>query len=324
LPNLLCASVQLATAPGTVSVAGRMPRNGISLMPLSRNQPMSARAAARPPPSRNLIFPDLPSWISQNASPPMLVMCGYKTANAALVAIAASTADPPARNTSTPAAEASACGEVTMPLGASVTGRPVDIGKCNLQHNFGPVTVPSQSESTSAAGCGLPCIRAKHSNTGIKNAKRRCREDTGVVRQAHLAPRSQSHAISHSMRPQPTSDESSSAQTVQSSHSTLDHLPSVVKHIGMLPFRSARGQVHKCAINQKISHRHSIATSTNLDHYRPASAAPTVTSKAPTMMSGDNVPSPSAASSTVDSSGVAYDAAPKSRTCPCFMPSSQR
>ena len=40
---------------------------------------------------------------------------------------AASTAEPPARSTSTPAALASECGEVTMPFGASVAGRPVRI-----------------------------------------------------------------------------------------------------------------------------------------------------------------------------------------------------
>ena len=55
----------------------------------------------------------------------MLVMWGYSTASAALVAMAASTAEPPARRTSTPAAEASEWGEVTSPLGARVTGRPV-------------------------------------------------------------------------------------------------------------------------------------------------------------------------------------------------------
>lgn len=49
------------------------------------------------------------------------------TASAALVAIAASTAEPPALKTSTPAADASAWGQVTMPLGASVEGRPVVI-----------------------------------------------------------------------------------------------------------------------------------------------------------------------------------------------------
>src|SRR5690349_25016087 len=41
--------------------------------------------------------------------------------------MAASTALPPARSTSRPAAVARECGEVTMPLGAIVAGRPVRI-----------------------------------------------------------------------------------------------------------------------------------------------------------------------------------------------------
>src|SRR5712691_1611134 len=55
-------------------------------------------------------------------------MCGYSTESAAPVAIAASTAEPPARSTSAPAAEASECGEATMPLGAIVAGLPVRMG----------------------------------------------------------------------------------------------------------------------------------------------------------------------------------------------------
>src|SRR5258705_13665575 len=55
-------------------------------------------------------------------------MCGYSTDSAAPVAIAASTAEPPARSAATPAAEASECGEATMPLGAIVAGLPVFMG----------------------------------------------------------------------------------------------------------------------------------------------------------------------------------------------------
>src|SRR3954471_5753810 len=46
-------------------------------------------------------------------------------ASTALAAITASIAEPPARSTSRPAAEANECGDVTMPFGASVAGRPV-------------------------------------------------------------------------------------------------------------------------------------------------------------------------------------------------------
>src|SRR5260221_483327 len=55
-------------------------------------------------------------------------MCGYSTDRAAPVAIAASTAEPPARSASTPAEEASACGETTMPRVAIVGGLPVWMG----------------------------------------------------------------------------------------------------------------------------------------------------------------------------------------------------
>jgi hypothetical protein len=49
------------------------------------------------------------------------------TLKVALVAMAASTAEPPAFRISTPASDARACGHATMPRGASVGGRPVSI-----------------------------------------------------------------------------------------------------------------------------------------------------------------------------------------------------
>ncbi len=55
-------------------------------------------------------------------------MWGYSTDSAAPVAMAASTAEPPARSAATPAEEASECGETTMPLGAIVAGLPVAMG----------------------------------------------------------------------------------------------------------------------------------------------------------------------------------------------------
>ena len=69
------------------------------------------------------------SWIRQNASPPTLVMCGYTTERTADAAMAASIADPPARSTSTPAADASVCGLATMPdraRAAAWLGRPIE------------------------------------------------------------------------------------------------------------------------------------------------------------------------------------------------------
>src|SRR6267142_3203530 len=59
-------------------------------------------------------------------------MCGYSTDSAAPVASAASTAEPPARSASTPAAEASECGEATMPRVAMVAGLPVVMGNTGL------------------------------------------------------------------------------------------------------------------------------------------------------------------------------------------------
>src|SRR4029079_16557964 len=102
-------------------------RVGRALSPFAGSHASGALGAARPPPLRYLTLPVFPSWMSQKASPPRLVMCGYTTARTALAAIAASTAEPPPRNTSTPAADASECGDVTMPEGARVTGRPVGI-----------------------------------------------------------------------------------------------------------------------------------------------------------------------------------------------------
>src|SRR5258708_27557183 len=62
------------------------------------------------------------------APPPPLARCGSSTESGAPVAMAASPAEPPARSASTPAAEASECGEATMPLGAIVAGLPVCMG----------------------------------------------------------------------------------------------------------------------------------------------------------------------------------------------------
>src|SRR5690242_19445638 len=84
---------------------------------------MVAEPAAWPAASSERTAPPRPSWISQNPSPPTLVMCGYTTASTAEAAMAASTAEPPACSTCTPAWEASACGEATMPRYASVAGR---------------------------------------------------------------------------------------------------------------------------------------------------------------------------------------------------------
>src|SRR5437763_8198327 len=78
-------------------------------------------------------------------------MCGYSTDSAAPAAIAASTAEPPARSASTPAAEASECGEATMPLGASVAGLPVCMGNTARSASRQPVQ-PRAREALQAPG----------------------------------------------------------------------------------------------------------------------------------------------------------------------------
>src|SRR5262249_19168861 len=123
-PRAAWASPERAGAPGGVGVADTMPFCGIASRPRARNQSMPADAAAGPAPSRKRTPPRRASWMSQNASPPMLVMCGYTTASTAPAAMAASTAEPPAARTSAPASEARACGHATIPDRAEPGARP--------------------------------------------------------------------------------------------------------------------------------------------------------------------------------------------------------
>src|SRR5881396_2252954 len=78
-------------------------------------------------------------------------MCGYSTESAPPAAIAPSTAEPPARSASTPAAEASECGEATMPLGANVAGLQVFMGNTAL-----PLLRSQQRMLHDAVRHGLP------------------------------------------------------------------------------------------------------------------------------------------------------------------------
>ncbi len=82
------------------------PRRGSSVNPVARSQPASACEPARPDPLRAVCRPVAASQISQNASPPMPQPLGITTPSAAFVAIAASTAEPPARSTPRPASVA--------------------------------------------------------------------------------------------------------------------------------------------------------------------------------------------------------------------------
>src|SRR5687768_10379109 len=77
--------------------------------------------------------------MSQKASPPRLVMCGYTTASTALAAMAASTAEPPARSASRPASDASAWGHVTIPCRARVSG--LSVSTLSLELRLAPPRV---------------------------------------------------------------------------------------------------------------------------------------------------------------------------------------
>ncbi len=96
-PAAAWASPHDRTAPGTVIVSG--PRRGSSVSPVARSQPASACEPARPEPLRAACRPVAASQVSQKASPPIPQPLGMTTPSAAFVAIAASTAEPPARST---------------------------------------------------------------------------------------------------------------------------------------------------------------------------------------------------------------------------------
>src|SRR5215468_4948040 len=131
-----CACHHPSTPPGTVSAAGP-PREGmVSLTPCAAYQPIEAARADLPAPQRAASRPAPASWISQKLSPPTPFMCGYTTAMVAAVAIAASSALPPARRAATPLAEASTCGEATMPRGARDSGQRVGgMGRFYIGHS---------------------------------------------------------------------------------------------------------------------------------------------------------------------------------------------
>jgi hypothetical protein len=121
------AADQERTAPGVVIDRG--PMSGIVDRPAFRQAPASAAAGARPDPLSAVWRPAAASQMSQNASPPMPQPLGMTTASAALVAMAASTAEPPARSTPRPAAVARWWGATTAPCrprasGAGTSGRP--------------------------------------------------------------------------------------------------------------------------------------------------------------------------------------------------------
>ena len=122
LPWVRTSSSHPASAPGTVT----------DMTPCSDPE-RKPRAASV---SRSISEPDRPLALSAtsrrsrashtmaNMSPPMPVMCGSVTLSTAAAVTAASMALPPARSTSSPAADASGWLVATMPLGAYTVERP--------------------------------------------------------------------------------------------------------------------------------------------------------------------------------------------------------
>jgi len=85
--------------------------------------PRCRRRPQGPLPSMAKACRDFASWMSQKASPPRPTMCGIATPSVAAAAMAASTAEPPSRRTSSDAWEPSGCAVATMPCSALQTAR---------------------------------------------------------------------------------------------------------------------------------------------------------------------------------------------------------
>ena len=111
-------------------------------MPAARRPAASAAAGARPDPFSAVCRPSAASQMSQNASPPIPQPLGMTTPSTAFVAIAASTADPPARSTPSPAAVARWWGATTAPCGRGQAARARAAGRAT--------SVFIEPESTSA------------------------------------------------------------------------------------------------------------------------------------------------------------------------------
>src|SRR5580765_555914 len=103
----------------------------------------------------------------------------------AAAAIAASSALPPARSAATPEAEASRCGEATMPRGARDSGQRVEAVNTGaiLHDHDGRVVYPRAT--TDAPGLAL----IENSGTPPRGPRRRDSSGTHVVRRTDRAPR---------------------------------------------------------------------------------------------------------------------------------------
>ena len=171
-PKRAWASPQERTAPGTVTLSG--PRRGIVARPRARRAAASAAAGARPEPLSASCRRVAASQMSQNASPPIPQALGRTTPRTAFVAIAASTAWPPARRIERPAAVARWCGATTAPWRprASGTGTkapgPPSLMRPPLP---GPTARPARGDAPSfavARGARAPPAAAPRSRAGAR------------------------------------------------------------------------------------------------------------------------------------------------------------
>ena len=121
LPNFACSSYQPSTQPGTES--GSTPKRGISSPASARSFSSVSPRGERPLALRPCSFFACASHTRANRSPPIPQPVGSTTPSTAFAAMAASTALPPARSTSSPACVASGWLVATMPFFASTSER---------------------------------------------------------------------------------------------------------------------------------------------------------------------------------------------------------
>jgi hypothetical protein len=113
LPSFLCSAHRPATVPGTP--VDRSPRRELSVrLPFSSRYMLAVAAPGAA--SRKSSATALPGPVRTTAKPPppMFPALGWVTASASAVAIAASTALPPAARTSCPTFDASGVSDTTM------------------------------------------------------------------------------------------------------------------------------------------------------------------------------------------------------------------
>src|SRR5574337_1094109 len=123
-PNRWCNSHQPITQPGMLT--DRMPVPGIRLRPLDFRYESVNPSGAHPLEFRPLTLPLFASYSMAKRSPPMPFIIGCITPIAALVAIAASAAEPPLARIEAPAWAARVCSAAAIPSWDETMERPCD------------------------------------------------------------------------------------------------------------------------------------------------------------------------------------------------------